>query len=66
MFDHNFQEFQTKKEAIVDLNTSRQNAKLEIRSMHDEFYVLKSKLRQQEIEFEEVIKNLKKTYELEV
>ncbi|CAH8864403.1 unnamed protein product [Trichobilharzia szidati] len=66
MFEQNTRDSEAKKEALQNLSNSENEARAEIRAIRNENYTLKVKLRQQLVQTEETIKQLKRQHELDV
>ncbi|CAL8071361.1 unnamed protein product [Calicophoron daubneyi] len=66
MFEQNSREAEAKKEALQELSNARDDARSDIRAIRNENYILKSKLRQQQVQSEEAVKMLKRQHELDM
>ncbi|CAH8614896.1 unnamed protein product [Heterobilharzia americana] len=66
MFEQNSRGSEAKKEALQNLTNSENEAKSEIHAIRNENYTLKIRLRQQLVESQEPIKQLKKQHEIDM
>ncbi|TPP59225.1 Growth arrest specific protein 8 [Fasciola gigantica] len=66
MFEQNSREAEAKKESLQGLSNAKDEARAEVRAIRNENYILKAKLRQQQVQSEEAVKMLKRKHELEM
>ncbi|CAH8594935.1 unnamed protein product [Dicrocoelium dendriticum] len=66
MFEQNSRQSEQKKEALQELSNAKDDARVEIRAIRNENYTLKNRLRQQQVQAEEMVKALKREHELEL